>query len=36
MNVYTDSKGLVRSVDVKTKDGEFHQPIDKLALVLEA
>ena len=36
VNVYTDSKGFVRSVDVKTKDGEFHRPIDKLALVLEA
>ena len=36
VNVYTDSNGFVRSVDVRTKDGEFHRPIDKLALVLEA
>ena len=36
VNVYPDSQGFVRSVDVKTKDGEFHRPIDKLVLVLES
>ena len=34
VNIYTDSTGFVRSVDVKTKDGEFHRPIDKLGLKL--
>ena len=36
VNVYPDSQGFVRSVDVRTKDGEFHRPSDKLVLVLES
>jgi hypothetical protein len=36
IEVYSDLKGFVRSVKVKTKDGEFRRPIDKLCLVKEA
>ena len=35
VEVYSDSKGFVRSVKVKTRDGEFRRPIDKMCLVLE-
>ena len=40
-NVYTDSEGFVRSVEVQVYDSEkerlkdLHRPIDKLVLVLE-
>ena len=35
VEVYSDCKGFVRSVKVKTRDGEFRRPIDKMCLVLE-
>jgi hypothetical protein len=36
IEVFPDSKGFVRSVTVRTNEGEFRRPINKICLVLEA
>lgn len=36
IKTYPDKKGLVRSVQLKTKTGQLDRPVSKICLLLEA